>query len=186
MFGMGMPEIMLILAVALVVIGPKKLPGLAKSIGRALGEFKTATRDFKRSIDIDGDLQDVRDSINDLKDIPTYDPDKGAYEREDTSKATAAEPDKTEQKSDSVDSAKPAADAKDDNKAKILIGPEVDYYALGITIYELLTGSNPFSGRNALHIMRDTIEGRVVEDLMTRSESKKMSSRIKNLIQSHA
>jgi len=85
MFGMGMPEIMLILAVALVVIGPKKLPGLAKSIGRAMGEFKSATRDFKRSIDLDGDLQDVKDSLNNLKDIPTYDPDLAAYKTTDKS-----------------------------------------------------------------------------------------------------
>ncbi len=145
MFGMGMPEIMLILAVALVVIGPKKLPGLAKSIGRAMGEFKSATRDFKRSIDIEGDLQDVRESFDSLKDIPTYDPDKGAYERkaasesagdkpdkteqashstnsaepatEADSKTTPAGPDKTGQKYDSVDSAKPDTDEKADNKA---------------------------------------------------------------------
>jgi len=117
MFGMGMPEILLILAVALVVIGPKKLPGLAKAIGRAMGEFKNATRDFKQSIDLDGDLQDVRDSFKDLKDIPTYDPDKGGYEREDNAGATDTEPDKTEQNRDSADSAKPAADAKAGNKA---------------------------------------------------------------------
>jgi len=82
MFGMGMPEIMLILAVALIVIGPKKLPGLAKSIGRAMGEFKNATRDFKRSIDLEDDLRDVKDSFDNLKDIPTYDPDIEAYKRE--------------------------------------------------------------------------------------------------------
>lgn len=72
--------------------------------------------------------------------------------------------------------------AKDDNKAKILIGPEVDYYALGITVYEMLTAINPFEGRNALHIMRDTIEGRVVEDLLTRPEAKKISDNMKRLI----
>jgi len=82
MFGMGMPEIMLILAVALIVIGPKKLPGLAKSIGKAMGEFKHATRDFKRSIDLEDDLRDVKDSFDNLKDIPTYDPDVEAYKRE--------------------------------------------------------------------------------------------------------
>ena len=53
MFGMGMPEILLILGLALVVLGPKKLPELAKSLGKAFGEFKRATRDFKSAIDID-------------------------------------------------------------------------------------------------------------------------------------
>ena len=72
--------------------------------------------------------------------------------------------------------------AKDDNKVKILIGPEVDYYALGITVYELLTAINPFAGRNPLHIMRDTIEGRVADDILTRPEAKKISSQFQKLI----
>ena len=45
MFGIGMPEMILILAIALIVIGPKKLPDLAKSLGRAMREFKKATND---------------------------------------------------------------------------------------------------------------------------------------------
>ena len=53
MFGMGMPEILLILAVALIVIGPKKLPDLAKALGRAMGDFKRATNDLKSTINID-------------------------------------------------------------------------------------------------------------------------------------
>ena len=36
MFGIGMPELLLLLAIALIVIGPKKLPELAKSLGRAM------------------------------------------------------------------------------------------------------------------------------------------------------
>jgi TatA/E family protein of Tat protein translocase len=66
MFGIGMPEMILILAIALIVIGPKKLPDLAKSLGRAMNEFKRATREIKDSIDVDGDLKDVKKSFDDL------------------------------------------------------------------------------------------------------------------------
>jgi TatA/E family protein of Tat protein translocase len=66
MFGIGMPEMLLILAVALLVIGPKKLPDLAKSLGRALGEFKRATSDFKESLEIDSELKDVRKTFDDV------------------------------------------------------------------------------------------------------------------------
>ncbi len=72
MFGMGMPEILLILAIALIVIGPKKLPDLAKALGRALGEFKSATSELKASMDVDPGFKNVKsafDEINtDLKD----------------------------------------------------------------------------------------------------------------------
>lgn len=66
MFGIGMPEMILILAIALIVIGPKKLPDLAKSLGRAMNEFKKATREIKESIDIEDDLKDVKKSLDDL------------------------------------------------------------------------------------------------------------------------
>lgn len=69
MFGLGMPEILLILAIALIVIGPKKLPELAKTLGRAMGEFKRSAQDFKRSIDMETTLQDVKSSTTDLKDV---------------------------------------------------------------------------------------------------------------------
>ncbi len=67
MFGIGMPEMILILAVALIVIGPKKLPELAKSLGKALGEFKNATRELKDAINLDGEVDGVKDTIQDLK-----------------------------------------------------------------------------------------------------------------------
>ena len=66
MFGMGMREILLILAIALIVIGPKKLPDLAKSMGKAFGEFKRATSDFKQALDVDNDIQSVKKTFDDI------------------------------------------------------------------------------------------------------------------------
>ena len=68
MFGIGMPEMLLILAIALIVIGPKKLPDLAKSIGRAMGEFKKATGEIKQSMEANADFREVKDSFNEIKD----------------------------------------------------------------------------------------------------------------------
>ena len=50
MFGLGFSEVLLIFAIALVVFGPKKLPELGKSIGRALAEFKKASEDFQETV----------------------------------------------------------------------------------------------------------------------------------------
>jgi TatA/E family protein of Tat protein translocase len=47
MFGIGMPELLLILAVALVVLGPKKLPELARALGKGMAEFRRATDELK-------------------------------------------------------------------------------------------------------------------------------------------
>ena len=66
MFGIGMPEMLMILVVALIVIGPKKLPDLAKSLGRAMGEFRKATSELKESIDIDEDFGDLKKPFEDV------------------------------------------------------------------------------------------------------------------------
>ena len=67
MFGIGMPELILILAIALMVIGPKKLPDLAKSLGRAMREFKKATNELKGSLELDSEMTDVKDTFHDIK-----------------------------------------------------------------------------------------------------------------------
>lgn len=68
MFGIGLPELLIILAIALIVIGPKKLPDLAKSLGRALNEFKKASKEFKDSLDIDDDISSIKKPFNEIND----------------------------------------------------------------------------------------------------------------------
>ena len=51
MFGLGFWEIAIVLAVVLVVLGPKNLPSFAKSMGKALREFRSATNDLRRAVE---------------------------------------------------------------------------------------------------------------------------------------
>ena len=59
MFGIGPVELAVVLVVALLVMGPKKLPELARTLGRGLAEFRRASVDLRRSIDLDLESHEI-------------------------------------------------------------------------------------------------------------------------------
>ena len=74
MFGIGLPEIIIIAIVALIFIGPDKLPGVLRSIGKGLVELKRATSDVRstvqeemQKIEDEIELKEVRESAQDFK-----------------------------------------------------------------------------------------------------------------------
>jgi len=81
MFGIGMPELLVIMVIALIVIGPSKLPDLARALGKGIAEFKKATQEIKESLEIDEELKEVKedlvDSVSGIKealDTPEFSP----------------------------------------------------------------------------------------------------------------
>ncbi len=67
MFGIGMPELLLLLAIALIVVGPKKLPELARALGRGIAEFKKATNELKESLDTTTDFSELKQTFDEAQ-----------------------------------------------------------------------------------------------------------------------
>jgi TatA/E family protein of Tat protein translocase len=61
MFGpIGMPEMMIILMIALIIFGPRKLPELGRSLGKSLGEFKRASSELRNTLDEEIRIEEQR------------------------------------------------------------------------------------------------------------------------------
>lgn len=81
MFGIGLPEMILIMAIALIVVGPDKLPDLARSVAKGIMELKKTAEGLKETMTAEGnpldeirpDLEDAAKSLKDnLLDTPPY------------------------------------------------------------------------------------------------------------------
>ncbi len=85
MFGIGLPELVVILAVALVVLGPQRLPEVARMLGRAYGQLRRASEEFQQTIRQDlapierqedvkrnkAIAQEIRERCADVEDVQT-------------------------------------------------------------------------------------------------------------------
>lgn len=101
MLGIGMQEILIILVVALIIIGPKRLPDLAKTLGKGFAEFKKAADDLQDTVRRDLETerhQDLKDRYPHL--IPE-DPDGGGEPPSSAGGAEESQDASTEKKTDS-------------------------------------------------------------------------------------
>ena len=63
MFGsIGMPELIIILVIALIIFGPRKLPELGKSLGRSLNEFKKASTDLQNTLEQEIKIEEQKEA----------------------------------------------------------------------------------------------------------------------------
>jgi len=67
MLGIGFPEMLVILAIALLVFGPKKLPEVGKTIGRAIREFRRTSDELKDRFEEEIKADEFRQAKEDLK-----------------------------------------------------------------------------------------------------------------------
>jgi len=65
MFGIGMPELIIIFVIALIIIGPKKLPDLARALGKGMAEFRKATNEIKSNLDMGDELKEIEEELTD-------------------------------------------------------------------------------------------------------------------------
>jgi len=70
MFGsLGGAEILLIAVLALLLFGPRKLPQIGRSFGRALAEFRGATHEFKRGLEREVELENLREASDSVAEV---------------------------------------------------------------------------------------------------------------------
>lgn len=101
MFGIGLPELILIMAVALIVVGPEKLPELAKSLAKGVLELKKAAATLKESLHEDEDQQDTPPLISDSDKLPNLEAPQPPSQ--DSTPETPAESVSAEENGDSSD-----------------------------------------------------------------------------------
>ncbi|MEE9305310.1 MAG: Sec-independent protein translocase protein TatB [bacterium] len=96
MFGIGMQELLIILAVALIILGPKKLPEMARALGRAFAELQRATQDLRDSVEFDIEPEEEPEHEEDEPVADELPPPPGSHDDE---VVEQTEPDQAEEPS---------------------------------------------------------------------------------------
>ena len=96
MFGIGMPELIIIFVIALIIIGPKKLPDLARALGKGMAEFRKATNEIKSNLDMGDDLKGIKEELADSVSGMIHEAEVEAEAEMEDKNDTPLEPDKEE------------------------------------------------------------------------------------------
>jgi Tat protein translocase TatB subunit len=67
MFGIGFPELVVIMVLALIILGPNKLPDIARALGKGMAEFRKATQEMKDNLALDEGIQEVQKATQEIK-----------------------------------------------------------------------------------------------------------------------
>ena len=90
MGSIGMPEMLVILVIALIIFGPRKLPELGKSLGKSLAEFKRASNEFKAQIESEINQLEYETNLRQTIAAPTVPPEGTVALNADDSAASSA------------------------------------------------------------------------------------------------
>ena len=90
----GMPELIVILVIALIIFGPRKLPELGKSLGRSLNEFKKASTDLQNTLEQEIKIEEQKEQVKKNQDeertaSSAFDTDHSKFDRKDDDQNTA-------------------------------------------------------------------------------------------------